>query len=185
MSKIDSQLFSADELAFEPEPCPQCAAKLVIRQGQHGPFLGCAGYPSCDYVRALVPSSRESEKVLDGSACPDCGQPLALKKGRYGLFVGCTDYPACQHVASLQARDETDIDCPACGKHQLVSRLSRYGKSFYCCDGYPECNYTVNHAPVAQRCPACGWGILIRKKVRGQWRYLCPQKACDYQIEQV
>ena len=93
MSKIDHHLFSAHEHAFEREPCPQCGAELVIRQGKHGPFLGCSAYPACDYIRSLTPSGRDIEKVLEGSACPDCGQPLAIKKGRYGLFVGCTQYP--------------------------------------------------------------------------------------------
>ncbi|WP_265448576.1 topoisomerase DNA-binding C4 zinc finger domain-containing protein, partial [Aeromonas salmonicida] len=53
MSKIDHHLFSAHEHGFEREPCPQCGAELVIRQGKHGPFLGCSAYPSCDYIRSL------------------------------------------------------------------------------------------------------------------------------------
>ena len=88
----------------------------MIRQGKHGPFLGCSAYPACDYIRSLTPSGRDIEKVLEGSACPDCGQPLAIKKGRYGLFVGCTQYPACQHIESLQESDDTQILCPECGK---------------------------------------------------------------------
>ena len=125
MSKIDHHLFSAHEHAFEREPCPQCGAELVIRQGKHGPFLGCSAYPACDYIRSLTPSGRDIEKVLEGSACPDCGEPLAIKKGRYGLFVGCTQYPAWQHIESLQESDDTQILCPECGKGHLVSRTSR------------------------------------------------------------
>ena len=185
MSKIDHHLFSAHEHAFEREPCPQCGAELVIRQGKHGPFLGCSAYPSCDFIRSLTSSGRDIEKVLEGSACPDCGQPLAIKKGRYGLFVGCTLYPACQHIESLQESDDTQILCPECGKGHLVSRTSRYGKQFYSCDGYPHCKYVVNDKPIPIPCPACGWGIMIEKKVRGSLRWVCPQKKCCHQIERV
>ncbi|WP_421270369.1 topoisomerase DNA-binding C4 zinc finger domain-containing protein [Aeromonas veronii] len=185
MSKIDHHLFSAHEHAFESEPCPQCGAELVIRQGKHGPFLGCSAYPACDYIRSLTPSGRDIEKVLEGSACPDCGEPLAIKKGRYGLFVGCTQYPACQHIESLQESDDTQILCPECGKGHLVSRTSRYGKQFYSCDGYPHCKYVVNDKPIPMPCPECGWGIMVEKKVRGTLRWVCPQKKCGHQSEQV
>lgn len=29
--------------------CPLCGKKLVTRNGQYGKFLGCSGYPSCNF----------------------------------------------------------------------------------------------------------------------------------------
>lgn len=185
MSKIDHDLFSAHEHALDPEPCPQCAARLVIRQGKHGPFLGCERYPACDYIRSLTPSHRDIEKILDDSQCPECGQLLAIKKGRYGMFVGCSNYPQCQHIESLQQHDDTQISCPACGKGHLICRTSRYGKVFYCCDSYPACKYAVNDKPIAMPCPLCGWDIMVEKKVRGVLRWVCPQKKCGHQQQRV
>jgi hypothetical protein len=33
--------------------CPQCGAPLRRRTGKYGPFLGCAGYPFCEYTRRI------------------------------------------------------------------------------------------------------------------------------------
>lgn len=184
MSKIDPSLFSAHEHALEREACPQCGAELVIRQGKHGPFLGCSAYPGCDFIRSLAPNGRDIEKVLEGSSCPECGQLLAIKKGRYGLFVGCTQFPLCHHIASLQESDETQIACPACDEGHLLSRTSRYGKQFYSCSRYPHCKYVVNDKPIAMACPDCGWKIMVEKRVRGALRWVCPQKGCGKQVDQ-
>jgi ssDNA-binding Zn-finger/Zn-ribbon topoisomerase 1 len=56
MSKIDHSLFSADKHALEKEYeiCPQCGSELVIRNSKSGPFLGCASYPKCDFIRPLA-----------------------------------------------------------------------------------------------------------------------------------
>jgi ssDNA-binding Zn-finger/Zn-ribbon topoisomerase 1 len=33
------------------EACPRCGKPLVRRVSKHGPFVGCSGYPRCDYTR--------------------------------------------------------------------------------------------------------------------------------------
>jgi hypothetical protein len=33
--------------------CPLCGAPLRKRNGRYGEFLGCAGYPFCDYTRRV------------------------------------------------------------------------------------------------------------------------------------
>ena len=35
--------------------CPDCGAKLVIRTGRRGPFLGCSKYPKCEHAEDLPP----------------------------------------------------------------------------------------------------------------------------------
>lgn len=30
--------------------CPRCGSRLVLREGQTGPFLGCSAYPSCRFT---------------------------------------------------------------------------------------------------------------------------------------
>jgi putative DNA topoisomerase len=185
MSKIDPTLFSAHEHALEREHhlCPLCGGSLSVRYGKHGPFLGCSAYPACDYIRPLTSHSVELQKVLEGSACPACGQLLAIKKGRYGLFIGCTQYPLCLHVESQDEQGPSDVLCPACGRGHLVSRTSRYGKTFYACDGFPHCKYVVNDKPVAKSCPQCGWPLLIERQTRQGHKLCCPQKLCDYQTD--
>ena len=82
MSKIDPTLFSAHAHALEREyhQCPECGAELVVRHGKSGPFLGCSGYPTCQYIRSLSQPSVAIEKVLTGSSCPLVAMSWPLKK---------------------------------------------------------------------------------------------------------
>lgn len=33
--------------------CPSCGGRLIMRNGKHGPFMGCSGYPDCRYTRKI------------------------------------------------------------------------------------------------------------------------------------
>lgn len=169
------------------EACPKCASPLHIRNGKQGPFLGCSAYPVCDYLRPLHEKS-EVKKVLTGSSCPLCQHELVLKQGRFGLFIGCTDYPNCEHTAQLseqnkpveEAPKEDSVPCPSCKSGHLIARQSRFGKTFYACDNYPDCKYAVNDKPVNEFCPECKWPILVERKTATAKRIICPKKGCSY-----
>lgn len=34
--------------------CPKCGARLVVKQGKRGQFLGCSRFPKCTFTRRLV-----------------------------------------------------------------------------------------------------------------------------------
>lgn len=180
MKKQQDELFSHHEHALEKayESCPKCTLSLQIKNSKHGPFLGCTGYPACDYSRPLVEQDTMEQQIIAGSECPECSHELSIKKGRYGIFIGCTNYPECRHIEHNEV--EQAIDCPACNKGQLAQRVSRYGKAFYACNCYPACKYVVNYQPLNQSCPTCDWGILIEKKGTAGRRVMCPQKGCGY-----
>ena len=129
----------------------------MIRNSKSGPFLGCASYPKCDFIRPLAHHDSNEIKILEDSECPECSKPLVVKNGRYGMFIGCTGYPECHYIASEHddtPSEEPVVGCPKCKKGHLVSRSNKFGKVFYSCDCYPSCKYTLNHKPVAQACPA-------------------------------
>jgi hypothetical protein len=45
---------SADQLGT----CPRCGSNLILRNGKHGPFLGCSGFPQCKYTKnSILPYS--------------------------------------------------------------------------------------------------------------------------------
>jgi putative DNA topoisomerase len=185
--KIDHSLFQAHEHALEHEPCPQCGAELAMRHGKHGPFLGCTRYPECDYIKPLHHNDGHIVKQL-GVACPECGRELVLRQGRYGMFIGCSGYPECQHIESQTPPPSDDdekplIACPECGRGHLVERKSRYGKTFYACDNYPKCRFAVNHPPVAGRCQACGYPLLVEKSLASGTRYQCACRKCQHTQE--
>lgn len=171
----------------DPERCPKCNSPLHIRNGKQGPFLGCSAYPACDYLKPLHDKS-DVKKVLTGSCCPLCQHELVLKQGRFGLFIGCSTYPICEHTAPLsdhhnekdKPTDEPKVVCPSCKKGHLVSRQSRFGKTFYACDNYPTCKYAVNDKPINEFCPECHWPITVERKTHTTTRIICPQKGCSY-----
>ncbi len=70
------------------EACPKCGKGLSIRLGKRGRFIGCSGYPECDYTRNL--------DGPDGEAAPagpvevginDAGIKVLLLNGPYGPYV--------------------------------------------------------------------------------------------------
>ncbi len=86
----------------EPEPtkekCEKCGAAMVIRDGRHGRFLGCANYPKCKNTLSLEP---EPDIPDDLKTCEKCGKPMAVRRGRRGPFLGCTGYPECKNPKPL------------------------------------------------------------------------------------
>ena len=68
------------------EACPKCGKPLSIRLGKRGRFVGCTGYPDCDYTRNLGDDIAEGEtrKELGHN---DDGLPVLLLRGPYGYYV--------------------------------------------------------------------------------------------------
>ncbi|MEE9494131.1 MAG: type I DNA topoisomerase [Gammaproteobacteria bacterium] len=175
---------SRSEVTTEPmdEKCPKCDKQLNIRLGKRGRFVGCSGYPECDYTRNIDGDESSSEpEVVEGRSCPECDSPLIIRTGRYGKFIGCSTYPDCKHIEPLEQPEDTGIECPKCNKNNILKRKSRRGKIFFSCAGYPDCDYAIWNKPVPGPCPECNWPILSVKttKKRGTER-VCPQKECRF-----
>ncbi|MBC7339877.1 MAG: type I DNA topoisomerase [Firmicutes bacterium] len=100
-----------------------------------------------------IPRVRLAEEET-GETCPLCGRPLVVRRGRFGKFLACSGYPECTHTQPLVIH--TGVTCPECGKGELVEKKSRKGRTFWGCDRYPECRYSVWHRPVPEKCPRCG-----------------------------
>ena len=187
---IERAKFTTQEL---DETCPKCGQhKLQIKFGKRGRFIACSGYPDCDYTRNLNETAEEAAKaaeeptIVEGRECPKCGGQLVYKKGRFGKFIGCANYPKCKHIEPLEKPKDTGVACPKCGKGSLIERKSRYGKLFYSCNTYPDCDYATWNPPVAEECPKCHWPVLTIKTTK-RWgvEKVCPQKECGWkeQIE--
>lgn len=165
------------------EKCPKCGKQLAKRLGRNGYFIGCTGYPDCDYTRNVddaVGASNEPEIVPDRK-CPKCGSNLVIKRGRYGKFIGCSGYPNCKHMEPLEKPADTGVECPECKQATMLKRKSRYGKIFYSCARYPDCKYAVWNPPVKEPCPKCGWPILsIKTTKRRGTEKVCPVKECGF-----
>ena len=62
------------------EKCPKCGKDLSIRLGKHGRFVGCSGYPECDYTRNLGEDSAPAVELVEGRKCPR--MPIRLTNSR-------------------------------------------------------------------------------------------------------
>ncbi|VEG91307.1 type I DNA topoisomerase [Legionella spiritensis] len=165
------------------EACPKCGKPLAIRLGKRGRFIGCTGYPECDYTQDLnSPGGEKSEPdVVEGRTCPQCSHPLHIKTGRYGRFIGCSNYPDCRFIEPLEKPADTGVECPQCHQAKILKRKSRKGKIFYSCGNYPKCNYALWNEPVDKPCPKCAWPLLtVKETKRSGKQILCPREGCGF-----
>ena len=70
---------------IEDEVCPKCAAKLFLQASKRGLFIGCSGYPECDYTRPLQGSNADDPVILGTD--PASGTDILLLNGRFGHYV--------------------------------------------------------------------------------------------------
>ena len=163
--------------------CPKCQKPLSIRLGKRGRFIGCTGYPECDYTQDMGgPDNEKAEpEVIEGRDCPLCHGVLHIKTGRYGRFIGCSNYPQCKHMEPLEKPADTGVVCPKCNHAKILQRKSRKGKIFYSCGDYPKCDYALWNEPIDKPCPKCAWPILTVKESKKFGRQiLCPREGCGY-----
>ena len=76
------------------ELCPKCNAhKLTIRLGRRGRFIGCSGYPECDYTRNLDGSgdSAEGPAKRDIGVDPKTKKAITLLQGPFGWYFQLGD----------------------------------------------------------------------------------------------
>ncbi len=83
---------------------------------------------------------------------------------------------------------ETDKVCPNCGR-KMVVKLSRYGKQFLACTGYPECKTALpidgenkkaeipDDEPTDKKCEKCGGDMVIKTGPYGKY-YQCLNDKC-------
>jgi DNA topoisomerase-1 len=135
--------------------CPKCGQKLQKIWSRNKYFYGCSNYPECDYtapIEALTFNREDYDPAFDwDQTCPHCGSPMTLRHGKYGAFLGCSKYPDCKGIVNIPKKGEENLKaedlppCPAVGcDGKLTARKSRFGKTFYSCTNYPDCDIIVS-----------------------------------------
>jgi len=92
------------------ELCQKCGAKLVVRVGRFGKFVGCSRFPECDYTRSLEKPKKRARTRETQVPCPrkGCDGKLVKRRGPRGSFYGCTNFPRCTYTSNkLPSRDAT------------------------------------------------------------------------------
>lgn len=122
--------------------------------------------------RVKVPDE-ETEEI-----CELCGRNMVIKYSKYGKFLACPGFPECKNTKKIV--HETNGSCPICGKKMLLKK-SKKGRSFYGCEGYPECNFMTWNVPSEEKCPQCGSSLFIKGGKSG--RLICEKPECGYERE--
>ncbi|MDX2346829.1 MAG: type I DNA topoisomerase [Legionella sp.] len=181
--RIDEEVQRKDVTTEETdEKCPKCEKALAIRLGKRGRFIGCSGYPDCDYTKDVEGAEKAAEpEIIEGRQCPQCEKALQIKTSRFGRFIGCTGYPSCKFIEPLEKPADTGVSCAKCLTGKLLKRKSRRGKIFYSCGEYPKCDYALWNEPVDKTCPKCAWPHLTTKETKRSGKQLiCPKEGCDF-----
>lgn len=154
-------LDTAEKEAFVPKiltdiDCPTCGAKLQKIWFKSKYFYGCSRYPECTFSAPVEELSFNKDDYAADfdweQKCPNCSSDMKVRHGRYGAFLGCTRYPECKGIINIPKKGEAAVSqadmpaCPAidCPGH-MVARKSRFGKTFYSCSTFPECDVIVNN----------------------------------------
>ena len=69
------------------EACPKCGKPLSKRLGKRGSFIGCTGYPECDYTRNLDGDAPASTEPVTITTDPASGKEILLLNGPYGPYL--------------------------------------------------------------------------------------------------
>lgn len=176
---------TAEKEAFVPKiqteiDCPKCGAKLQKIWFKSKYFYGCSRYPDCDFTaQAEEMTFNKEDYAADfnwDQPCPQCGGAMKVRHGRFGAFLGCTNYPECKGIINIPKKGEAVIeqaDMPACpavecpGK--MVARKSRFGKTFYSCSTFPECDVIVNDlAQLETKYPEHPRTAYVKKAKKGR-----------------
>jgi DNA topoisomerase-1 len=135
--------------------CPKCGQFLQKIWSRSKYFYGCANYPTCDFtspIEALEFNKADYDPNFHWEQnCPNCSAPMTLRHGKYGPFLGCSRYPECKGIVNIPKKGEKVYSpeelpgCPAIGCNgRLTARKSRFGKTFFSCSNYPDCDVIVN-----------------------------------------
>ncbi len=166
--------------------CPKCKKqKLNIRFGRSGEFLGCPGFPDCDFTSNFERTESGEIKIVKTEPpkllkekCPKCGKPMRKLHGRFGEFIACSGYPDCKYIK----QEIAGFPCPE-DKGEVVRRVWRGGK-FWGCSNYPKCKFAVFDEIEEKKCPDCKLPFLVKKTNKeGKVTLLCSDKKCGYKKE--
>ncbi len=162
--------------------CPKCKKHfLVIRFGKTGEFLGCSGFPECDFTSNFTRDENgniqlaKAAEILEES-CPNCKKPMRKVRGKYGEFIACSGYPECKYIK----QEKASFKCLTCKKGDIIKRKWRRG-SFWGCGNYPKCKFVVFGEIEEKPCPQCKLPFMIKEKDKeGNITLRCSDKECGY-----
>lgn len=140
-----------------------------------------------DFYKDFEENLKIADKNMEGTrmkvpdeetdiVCELCGRKMVIKHGRYGKFLACPGFPECRNTKKLV--QETPGVCPVCGK-KVLTKKSKTGRTFYGCEGYPDCTFVTWDTPIAETCPKCGSTLF---RTNGKVKKIhCLKEGCGFE----
>ena len=130
-------------------------------------------YP--DLHEAVEKANEEIEKVKIADEetdviCDSCGRHMVIKYGPHGKFLACPGFPECRNT--MPYYEKIGVKCPKCG-NDIVMRMSKKGRRYYGCMGFPECDFMSWAKPSTTRCPKCS-SLMVEKGTK----LVCTNEEC-------
>jgi DNA topoisomerase-1 len=123
-------------------PCPECGSDLLVRKSRQGSyFVGCDGYPDCEYTLPLPSTGKPL--LLDETCDEHDLRHVKMLAGRKTFVHGC---PQCKADEADEQEDEVIGTCPDCGEErggELAIKRLRSGSRLVGCTRYPDCDYSL------------------------------------------
>ena len=85
---IDSEWVKKEKL----EACPKCKKEVLLQNSSRGLFVGCSGYPKCDFTEPFGSGPIQKEPLMLGNH-DEAGKPIYLLSGPYGPYVQIGETP--------------------------------------------------------------------------------------------
>ena len=143
--------------------CPNCSAPMMLKDGRYGKYLACTN-SECN-------TKMQEGDVISNQKCVKCGAVMLDKTGKFGRYLKCTK---CTNTKSLS---EEVGDCPICQK-PAQKMMSKKGKVYYGCSGYPSCNFISWDIPTGELCEACGKHLILK-----DGKAVCSDKNCNFEVK--
>lgn len=130
-SEKDSKNYKIQDEVLD-EKCPMCGKNLVVKKTKFGKFIGCSGFPDCNYIKKEVKDTNVK--------CPKCGGRIIEKiSKKRKVFYGCENYPDCDFA--IWDKPIADKKCEKCGKF-LVEVKNRFKHALKCSD--ETCDFEID-----------------------------------------
>lgn len=99
---------------------------------------------------------------------------MARKVGRFGPFLGCSGYPECKNIKRIERK--LGIACPLCTQGYLIEKTTKRRRTFFGCNRYPDCDFSLWDKPTGEKCPKCQHLLVHKAK-----KIKCSSAECDYE----
>ncbi len=164
-------------------PCPESGHDLLVRRSRRGSyFVGCDGYPDCEYT---LPLPNTGKPLILEETCEEHDlRHVKILAGRGTFIHGC---PQCKADEADAEEDRVIGACPDCGSDhdgELAIKQLRNGSRLVGCTRYPDCEYSLplprrgDIEITDERCEEHGLPELRVHSGEEPWGLGCP--ICNY-----